>query len=31
MRIGEVCKLKWEDLNKEHETIIVRVRKDPRK
>jgi integrase len=31
MRIGEVCKLKWSDLNKEHKTIIVRDRKDPRK
>ena len=28
MRIGEVCKLKWEGLNKEHKTIIVRGRKD---
>lgn len=31
MRIGEVCKLKWGDLNREHKTIIVRDRKDPRK
>ena len=31
MRIGEVCKLRWEDLNQEHKTIIVRDRKDPRK
>tara|TARA_R110001592_G_C13121800_1_gene745857 strand:- start:681 stop:1760 length:1080 start_codon:yes stop_codon:yes gene_type:complete len=31
MRIGEVCKLKWEDLNRKHKTIIVRDRKDPRK
>ena len=31
MRIGEVCKLRWEDLNREHKTIIVRDRKDPRK
>jgi integrase len=31
MRIGEVCKLKWEDLNIEHKIIIVRDRKDPRK
>ncbi len=29
--MGEVCKLKWENLNKEHKTIIVRDRKDPRK
>ncbi|EOW9553274.1 site-specific integrase [Vibrio fluvialis] len=31
MRIGEVCKLRWEDLNENHRTIIVRDRKDPRK
>lgn len=31
MRIGEVCKIKWEDLNHEHKTVIVRDRKDPRK
>lgn len=31
MRIGEVCSLKWEDLNREHKTIIIRDRKDPRK
>jgi integrase len=31
MRIGEVCNLKWKDLNREHKTIIVRDRKDPRK
>ncbi|KMV29081.1 integrase [Photobacterium swingsii] len=31
MRIGEVCKLRWEDLNEEHKTIVVRDRKDPRK
>jgi integrase len=31
MRIGEICSLKWEDLNKEHKTIIIRDRKDPRK
>ena len=31
MRIGEVCKIKWEDLNEEHKTVIVRDRKDPRK
>jgi len=31
MRIGEVCKLRWADLNNEHKTIIVRDRKDPRK
>ena len=31
MRTGEVCKLRWEDLNQEHKTILVRDRKDPRK
>ncbi|CCN85471.1 Putative Integrase [Vibrio nigripulchritudo SFn27] len=31
MRIGEVCKLRWEDLNQEHKTVLVRDRKDPRK
>lgn len=31
MRIGEVCSLKWEDLNETNKTVIVRDRKDPRK
>ncbi|USD60790.1 site-specific integrase [Vibrio sp. SCSIO 43140] len=31
MRIGEVCSLRWEDINEEHRTVIVRDRKDPRK
>lgn len=31
MRIGEVCKIEWKDLNHEHKTIIVKDRKDPRK
>ncbi|PCD85419.1 site-specific integrase [Vibrio mediterranei] len=31
MRIGEVCNLRWEDLNEEHRTVLVRDRKDPRK
>ncbi len=31
MRIGEVCKIRWEDLTHEHKTVIVRDRKDPRK
>ncbi|MCJ8318750.1 MAG: site-specific integrase [Colwellia sp.] len=31
MRIGEVCSIKWDDLNKDHKTVIVRDRKDPRK
>ncbi|WP_019615468.1 tyrosine-type recombinase/integrase [Psychromonas ossibalaenae] len=31
MRIGEVCALRWDDLNEGHKTITVRDRKDPRK
>ena len=31
MRIGEVCGIKWSDLNENHKTVIVRYRKDPRK
>jgi integrase len=31
MRIGEVCKLRWEGLHEEHKTIVVRDRKDPSK
>lgn len=31
MRIGEVCGLKWEDLNRENRTIVIRDRKAPRK
>lgn len=31
MRIGEVCKILWEDLNEEDEWVWVRDRKDPRK
>jgi len=31
MRVGEICKLRWEDLDEEKRTILVRDRKDPRK
>ncbi|MCL1080222.1 site-specific integrase [Parashewanella spongiae] len=31
MRIGEVCKITWEDLDEENKAVIVRDRKDPRK
>ncbi|NAW84906.1 hypothetical protein CAG71_00295 [Photobacterium halotolerans] len=27
MRIGEVCGLRWEDLNEDHKTVLVRDRK----
>ncbi|WP_028115899.1 tyrosine-type recombinase/integrase [Ferrimonas senticii] len=31
MRVGEVCNLRWEDLNQTNKTVLVRDRKDPRK
>ncbi|QDL31330.1 tyrosine-type recombinase/integrase [Serratia liquefaciens] len=31
MRIGEVCRLRWEDINEEQRSVLVRDRKDPRK
>ena len=31
MRVGEVCKILWEDLNEDEGWVIVRDRKDPRK
>ena len=31
MRVSEVCGIRWEDLNEELRTVIVRDRKDPRK
>ncbi|WP_070962869.1 site-specific integrase [Vibrio sonorensis] len=31
MRIGEVCSIRWDDLDKENKTVVVRDRKDPRK
>lgn len=31
MRIGEICALRWDDLDKVKRTILVRDRKDPRK
>ena len=31
MRIGEVCKITWEDLDEKNKAVIVRDRKDPRK
>ncbi len=31
MRIGEVCKLRWDDLDTKSKAVLVRDRKDPRK
>ncbi|BBE80195.1 tyrosine-type recombinase/integrase [Phytobacter sp. MRY16-398] len=31
MRIGEVCRLRWEDIDNEERAVLVRDRKDPRK
>ncbi|QYJ79438.1 tyrosine-type recombinase/integrase [Shewanella acanthi] len=31
MRIGEVCAIKWADVDEEQRAVIVRDRKDPRK
>lgn len=31
MRIGEVCKLRWDDLDEDQRAVLVRDRKDPRK
>lgn len=31
MRIGEVCRITWDDLDKESRTILIRDRKHPRK
>ena len=31
MRVGEVCRLLWEDVDDIQRSVIVRDRKDPRK
>jgi integrase len=31
MRIGEVCRLRWEDIDKKERAVLVRDRKDPGK
>lgn len=28
---GDVCSLRWEGINEEHKTVLVRDRKDPKK
>ncbi|WP_040153828.1 site-specific integrase [Photorhabdus luminescens] len=31
MRVGEVCKIRWDDIDEKQKSVIVRDRKDPRK
>lgn len=31
MRIGEICKIRWDDVDETQQAVIVRDRKDPRK
>ncbi len=31
MRIGEVCRIRWEDIDEKQKSVLVRDRKDPRK
>ncbi|WP_447871151.1 tyrosine-type recombinase/integrase [Serratia fonticola] len=31
MRVGEVCKIRWDDVDNEQRSVLVRDRKDPRK
>lgn len=31
MRVGEVCKIRWEDIDEKQKAVLVRDRKDPRK
>lgn len=31
MRQGEICRIRWEDLNEQDKTIVIRDRKDPQK
>jgi len=31
MRIGEICKIEWKDLNHEHKTVIVKDEKTQEK
>lgn len=29
-RLGEICRIRWDDINQEKRTVIIRDRKDPR-
>ncbi|KYP87818.1 integrase [bacteria symbiont BFo2 of Frankliniella occidentalis] len=31
MRVGEVCKIRWDDIDEKQKAVVVRDRKDPRK
>lgn len=31
MRVGEICRLRWEDVDYKNKSVLVRDRKDPRK
>ena len=31
MRVGEVCKIRWDDVDEKQRAVLVRDRKDPRK
>lgn len=31
MRVGEVCKIRWEDMDEKPKAVVVKDRKDPRK
>ncbi|MCG3461052.1 site-specific integrase [Xenorhabdus bovienii] len=31
MRIGEICKIRWDDIDEKQRSVLVRDRKDPRK
>lgn len=30
MRLGEICRIRWEDVNEYRRTVVIRDRKDPR-
>lgn len=31
MRLGEICRIRWEDIDEKQKSVLVRDRKDPRK